>query len=105
MLAVIAQDQAAVQKVGPTLDERLIADDPELVKRTLRMRRAAPEQLDAADRIGALTKLRAACVAEGDDAREVRKRLSPQIGALMKKGEAAEAEKLKGDVAAAAAVA
>ena len=94
-----------MQPAVPTLDERLISDDPELVKQSLRRRRAAPAQLDAVDRIGELTRLRAAAVAEGDDAREVRKRLSPKIGALLREGDEAEAARLKEDVAAAAAVA
>ena len=88
-----------------TLDEKLIADDPELMRRTLRMRRASDEQLEAVDRIGELTRLRAAAVVEGNDAREMRKKLSPKIGALMKAGEQEEADKLKAEVAASAGIA
>jgi seryl-tRNA synthetase len=91
--------QVATASSSPTLDERLIADEPELIKKTLRMRRADESMLQAVDRIGELTKLRAAAVAEGNDAREVRKKLSPKIGALVKNGETAEAEKLKAEVA------
>ena len=97
--------QVATASSSPTLDERLIADEPELIKKTLRMRRADENMLQAVDRIGELTKLRAAAVAEGNDAREVRKKLSPKIGALVKNGETAEAEKLKAEVAQSATVA
>ena len=88
--------------VGPTLtlDERLITDDPDLIKHTLTMRRAAQEQIEAVDRIGELTRMRAAAVVEGNEAREVRKKLSPQIGALLKAGNTEEADKLKAQVAA-----
>lgn len=87
----------------PTLDERLVGEDPELVKRTLTMRRAAAEQLAAVDRIGELTRERSSLVVEGNSAREVRKKLSAKIGGLMKEGKADEAEKIKEEVAAAAA--
>ena len=97
--------QVATASSSPTLDERLIADEPELIKKTLRMRRADENMLQAVDRIGELTKLRAAAVAEGNDAREVRKKLSPKIGALVKNGETAEAEKLKAEVAQSATAA
>jgi seryl-tRNA synthetase len=86
-----------------TLDERLVSESPEIVRRALTMRRAGPEQLAAVDRIGELTRERAELVAEGNSAREVRKKLSPKIGALMKAGDAEAAEELKAEVAAAAA--
>jgi len=89
----------------PTLDERLIAAEPDLIKKMLTMRRADEKQLQAVDRIGELTRLRATAVAEGNEAREMRKKLSPKIGALLKNGEAEEAEKLKAEVAASAAAA
>ena len=41
-MSAVAPAAAAV----PTLDERLVADQPELVKQTLTMRRASQEQLD-----------------------------------------------------------
>lgn len=87
----------------PTLDERYVSESPEAVKRALSMRRAASEQLDAVDRIGELTRQRAELVVEGNSAREIRKKLSPKIGAFMKNGETEEADKLKAEVAAAAA--
>ena len=102
---VAVRMQATDTAPVPTLDEKLIAEDPELIKRTLTMRRADESQLEAVDRIGELTKLRAAAVAEGNEAREARKKLSPKIGALLKNGEAEEAEKLKAEVAASAKIA
>ena len=66
------------------------------------MRRAAPEQLAAVDRIGELTRERSALVVEGNDAREVRKKLSAKIGGLMKEGKKDEAEAIKAEVAEAA---
>ena len=94
-----------VAKAVPTLDERLIADNPELMKSTLRMRRSPAEQLVAVDRIGELTRMRAAAVMEGNEAREARKKLSQNIGQLMKAGKTEEAEAVKAEVAASAAVA
>ena len=87
----------------PTLDERLVAEEPEMVRQSLTMRRAAPEQLAAVERIGALTRERSGLVAEGNRERERRKKLSTKIGGLMKQGEMAEAEKVKAEVATAAA--
>lgn len=86
----------------PTLDEKLVGEDPELVKRTLMMRRAALEQLEAVDRIGELTRERNDLVQEGNAARELRKKLSAQIGGLMKEGKKDEADKIKEEVAVAA---
>ena len=85
----------------PTLDEKLVGEQPDLVKRSLTMRRATEEQLEAVDRIGELTQQRSALVKEGNDAREVRKKLSPSIGKFMKEGNTAEAD--LAEVAAAAA--
>jgi len=91
--------------MAPTLSERLVAESPDLVKAALSARRSGEEQLEAVDRIGQLTRARAELVATGDDARAQRKKLSPQIGKLLKEGKAAEAEELKADVAEAAATA
>jgi len=88
-----------------TLDEKMVSEEPDVVRQSLTMRRAAQEQLDAVDRIGELTRQRAELVVEGNAAREVRKKLSPQIGRLLKEGNADEAEKLKADVAKASAAA
>ena len=86
-----------------TLDERLVAEEPELVKSNLRLRRAAEAQLDAVDRIGALTRERASLVKQANRKRALRKQLSPKIGRLLKAGEAAQADALKAEVASAAA--
>jgi seryl-tRNA synthetase len=87
---------------GPTLDERLLVDQPELVKRSLTMRRAE-KQLETVDRIAELTQQRTEFQSTGDRARGQRKELSQKIGALMKAGEKEEAEKIKADVAKATA--
>eukprot|EP00746_Dinoflagellata_sp_MGD_P143173 gnl/MRDRNA2_/MRDRNA2_76037_c0_seq1.p1 gnl/MRDRNA2_/MRDRNA2_76037_c0~~gnl/MRDRNA2_/MRDRNA2_76037_c0_seq1.p1 ORF type:complete len:573 (-),score=122.24 gnl/MRDRNA2_/MRDRNA2_76037_c0_seq1:76-1794(-) len=96
---------ATASKQLPTLDERLVAEDPELIKQSLTMRRATPEQLQSVDRIGELTKQRNELAREGDQQRAVRKKLSGQIGKLMKEGNKEEAEKLKAEVSDAAAIA
>ena len=97
----MATDVAPVATdVAPTLDERFVVDSPDVVKRALEMRRASADQLGAVDRIGELTAQRAEAVNSGNDARAERKSLSPKIGALLKKGEQAEAEALKVQVAA-----
>lgn len=89
----------------PMFDQRLVAEQPDVVKHSLTMRREAQEQLTAVDRIGELTQQRSGFIQEGDDARSVRKKLSPQIGKLMKEGNTEEADKLKAEVAKAASVA
>ena len=96
---------AAAPLAARTLDERMVSEEPDVVRQSLTMRRAAQEQLDAVDRIGELTRQRSELVVEGNTAREVRKKLSPQIGKLLKEGNADEAEKLKADVAKASAAA
>ena len=96
---------AAATAAAPTLDERLVAEDPDLIKRSLRMRRASDETIAAVDRIGELTKERATFVESGNQARAERKALSPKIGALLKAGETSEAEALKDQVAVAAKLA
>jgi seryl-tRNA synthetase len=82
-----------------TLDERLVADEPDLVKSMLRMRRASEDMLEAVDRIGELTRGRNELVNSGDAARKARKTLSGQIGGFMKSGEKEKAEELKAEVA------
>mmetsp|Transcript_29872 Transcript_29872/g.72724 ORF Transcript_29872/g.72724 Transcript_29872/m.72724 type:complete len:492 (+) Transcript_29872:20-1495(+) len=86
-----------------TLDERLVAEQPEVVKQTLRMRRAAESQLQAVDRIAELTRERSGVVEQGMRAREKRKKLSAEIGKLMKAGNSAEVQEKKELVAACAA--
>jgi len=88
-----------------TLDERLVADEPSVVVSSLQRRRASEEVIAAVDRIGELTRQRAALVEEGNAARAERKALSPKIGALLKAGDEAGAAALKEDVAKASEVA
>jgi len=96
---------AEVVTAMPTMDEKFVGEQPEAVKKSLTMRRAAPEMLESVDRIGTLTKQRAELVTVGNNARELRKKLSPAIGKLMKEGNTEEADKLKVQVAEAAATA
>lgn len=98
---ISAQAEAPAIKM-PTLDERLVAEDPEMVKRALEMRRAPDAQLEAVDRIAELTKQRAAFVEKGMKAREKRRKLSAEIGKLMKAGGGAEVDDIKAKVAACA---
>ena len=96
---------ATADAEAPTLDERLVSERPDVVTRSLTMRRAPAEQLAAVERIGELTRRRAERVEAGNDALAERKALSPKIGALMKAGDAAAADALKEEVAKAAALA
>jgi seryl-tRNA synthetase len=98
----VAADTVVVDSPSRTLDERLVADDPEFVKSMLRMRRSSDELLEIVDRIGELTRGRSDLVQTGDDARKVRKQLSGQIGACMKSGDKEQAEALKVQVSEAA---
>lgn len=85
----------------PTLDERLVAEEPDLVRRSLEMRHASSEQLESVERIGILTRERAALVEVGNAARAERKAISPKIGALLKAGDQEGAALLKKEVASA----
>jgi len=96
-VASVATEAAPV----PTLDERLVAEDPELIKRSLQMRRASDDLLQAVDRIGDLTRERSELVSVGNEARAERKTLSAKIGGLMKSGTAGEVDALKAEVAVA----
>ena len=92
---------ASAEAPPPLMDERLIASDPEVVRKSLSMRRASDAQLAAVERIGELTRERAELVASQNEALSVRKKLSPQIGKMMKEGDREGAESLKQQVAAA----
>eukprot|EP00962_Isochrysis_galbana_P012234 scaffold3457_cov118-Isochrysis_galbana.AAC.1 len=92
---------ALESSAGLTLDERLVAEEPETVRTSLRRRQASEEVLGAVDRIGELTRERAALVEVGNAARAQRKALSPKIGALLKAGDDGAVESLKAEVAAA----
>jgi len=103
LLAARARPPSAIAAAGvealPTLDERLVAEEPELIKNTLRSRRASEDLLGAVDRIGDMTRERAELVQVGNDARQERKTLSAQIGKLMKSGTPEEVVALKDEVA------
>jgi len=83
------------------MDERLVAENPELVRNSLRMRRAPEEQMEYVDRIGELTRERSRLVERGDAAKKLTNSLSPKIGAMMKAGDQEGAAALKEQVAAA----
>ena len=85
---------AAVDAV-PTLTERFVVDNPEIVKQALEMRRAPPEQLATVDRIGELTRERGKAVHELCSERAKRKGLTSKIFALLKDGEQGEVDALK----------
>ena len=95
-----ARPVAAVAEAAvPVFDERLVSEDPELVKNSLLRRKAGSELLGAVDRIGELTGERATLVNEGNSARAEKKTLSQKIGACLKAGEQDEAATLKEAVA------
>jgi hypothetical protein len=83
----------------PSLDAKLIADSPEVVADSLRRRRAPEEQLRALETIGELQRRYSALSFEISNQLGVRKKLSPQIGALMKAGKESEVAALKEQVA------
>lgn len=97
--AQLRQQQQAV----PSLDAKLVSDSPDVVAESLRRRRAPAEQLRALETIGELQRRYAQLSFEVSSQLGVRKQLSPQIGALLKQGNEAEAEVLKEQVAAASA--
>lgn len=80
------------------LDPRFVAENPEQVREALRRRGSDAAAISSVDRIVALTERRAAVAHEGDEARAVRNKLSPQIGALMKQGRRDEAAALRRQV-------
>ena len=88
----------------PTLDERLVSEEPQLLKESLAMRRAGAAQVAAVDKIGELTRERATLVASANSARELRKKLSGEIGRMMRSDTPEDAEGAKAEVAKAAAV-
>ena len=86
---------------GLGLEVRLVAEQPELVKVHLAARGASEEVLASVDEMATLYDRRKELITRGDAAREIRKRLSGQIGKLMKEGKTEEAEELKKQVEAA----
>ena len=89
----------ATEAAVPVFDERLVSEDPELVKRSLLRRKAGDALIASVDRIGELTAERASAVSEGNTARMEKKTLSQKIGGHMKAGEQDEAAALKVEVA------
>jgi seryl-tRNA synthetase len=89
------------------LEVRLVAEEPDLVRAHLKARGAdSAEMLASVDDLGVLTKQRAALIREGDQARGDRKRLSAEIGSLLKAagkggGESEAVVALKAEVEAA----
>mmetsp|Transcript_17168 Transcript_17168/g.36849 ORF Transcript_17168/g.36849 Transcript_17168/m.36849 type:complete len:495 (+) Transcript_17168:112-1596(+) len=83
----------------PTLDERLVSEEPNVVLASLRARKSSDDLLNAVHRIGDLTRERARLVEEGNEARAERKALSNQIGKLMKEGGTAAVDEQKAQVA------
>ena len=64
---------------------RLVAEEPELIRAHLKARgNDNAEMLASVEELGELNKERAALVQEGDKARADRKRLSAEIGGLLK---------------------
>lgn len=82
----------------PTLEPRLIAERPELVKSHLNRRGATDQQFAAVDRIAELTVQRNKIAKHRDEALAIRKQLSPQIGRMMKEQDVDGAEALKKQV-------
>ena len=80
------------------LDARFVADQPDLVKDTLRRRNASPEAFEAVDIVGLASVRRAALITERDGLLNRRNVLSKDIGALMKAGKKDEAEGIKAQV-------
>merc|ERR1740130_731327 len=89
----------ATEAAVPVFDERLVSEDPELVKSSLLRRKAGDALLASVDRIGELTGERASVISEGNTARMEKKTLSQKIGGHMKAGEQDEAAALKVEVA------
>src|SRR5438128_1187450 len=82
------------------LDPRFVAENPDLVKDTLRRRQADPNLISAVDTIVAGAAKRSALIQERDALLNRRNTVSKEIGNLMKAGKKAEAEQLKAEIAA-----
>lgn len=84
--------------MGVALDLRLTAENPDLVKAHLAARGASEDVVATVDTLGTLYGERVKLQATGNEARSVRKRLSGEIGKLMKAGQQDDAEELKRQV-------
>ena len=81
------------------LDPRFVAENPDVVKDTLRRRFASEELMASVDEIVALSELRRDYIMEVDTLRAQRNTLSKQIGGLMRDGKQEEAQSIKAQVA------
>lgn len=77
---------------GLSLELRLISENPELVKAHLVDRCASEDVIASLEDLVALSSERNALIRAGDAARSVRKKLSGEIGKLMKEGEASDSD-------------
>lgn len=81
------------------IDINLIRNDPEKVKENIR-KKFQEQKLPLVDEVAALDKAYREAIQQADGLRNQRKTLSKQVGGLLAKGEAAEAEAVKARVAA-----
>jgi seryl-tRNA synthetase len=81
------------------LDPRFVAENPDVVKETLRRRFASEELIASVDVIVTLSELRRDYITEVDSLRGQRNTLSKQIGGLMRDGKQEEAQSIKAQVA------
>lgn len=80
------------------LDPRLVEEQPDIVRDTLRRRHSDPSLFADLDRVVGLCDRRRALIGEIDGLRGRRNSLSREIGAMMKAGRAADAEAAKAEV-------
>ena len=85
------------------LDINLLRNDPEKVRENIR-KKFQDEKLPLVDEVIRMDREYRDAQQQADKLRNMRKTISKQIGGLMAKGQKEEAEKLKGEVAAAADV-
>jgi seryl-tRNA synthetase len=76
-------------------DLRLVTEQPDRVRDSLRRRHAADDSFAAVDQIIELSSRRTSLVRERDELRGARNRLSREIGGLMREGRRDEAEAIK----------
>ena len=79
------------------LDIKFVRENPEIVKQNIR-NKFQDEKLPLVDEVIDLDAKRRAAQQEADDLRSNRKKISKQIGALMKQGKKEEAEEVKAQV-------
>ncbi len=82
------------------IDPRILNEEPERVKASLRKRHADETLLNAVDTIVDLRSKRSNLIGERDDLRNQRNTLSKQIGGLMRDGRRDEADDVKAQVSA-----